>query len=429
MKVILLLALSVCAHAQFFGGNAAKIRGKNVKGSLSCADGDAITWVTANNQFECAAPGAVGSSVGVKKAGTLIGTRAAINLIEGANVTLTVTDDAGNNEVDVTVAASGGGSGVAVENNGSAVATEATINFVPGTYTTVSATDAGSKVNVTFDVDTGTVLTKATSQAGGLLYCAGTASGGASTCSVSPALTTYTTGQFFVFVPDATLTAAHTLNINSQGAVSLKMADNSDPSASNSLTSGRSYVVVKEASAFRVIGTPASSSSIAPIVLPIGTCNTGPTYVGGAWFFSTGVAPSCSVLFTGFTALNIPRMNFDTQNDETVAAFMWPAGAGTSVTFRAKWSYSLTTTPTVEASIACHADNGDMTAAPASPSEITPVSMSFNTAWTTANRLNEGTVTMTNAAFTANKACWIKLKRTDAGGGNLFMHNLPRLEF
>lgn len=45
--------------------------------------------------------------IDVKKAGTLIGTRPAINLIEGSNVTLTVADDSAGNEVDVTIAASG----------------------------------------------------------------------------------------------------------------------------------------------------------------------------------------------------------------------------------------------------------------------------------------------------------------------------------
>jgi len=42
----------------------------------------------------------------VSKAGSLQGTRREINLIEGSNVTLTVADDAGNNRVNVTVAAS-----------------------------------------------------------------------------------------------------------------------------------------------------------------------------------------------------------------------------------------------------------------------------------------------------------------------------------
>ena len=40
----------------------------------------------------------------IQKAGTAIGTRRALNLIEGANVTLTVADDAGNDRVNVTVA-------------------------------------------------------------------------------------------------------------------------------------------------------------------------------------------------------------------------------------------------------------------------------------------------------------------------------------
>lgn len=47
-----------------------------------------------------------------KNGGSTVGTRPRINFIEGSNVTLTVADDAGNNEVDVTIAASGGGGGV-----------------------------------------------------------------------------------------------------------------------------------------------------------------------------------------------------------------------------------------------------------------------------------------------------------------------------
>jgi phage-related tail fiber protein len=39
----------------------------------------------------------------IKKAGTAIGTRRALNLIEGSNVTLTVADDADNDRVNVTV--------------------------------------------------------------------------------------------------------------------------------------------------------------------------------------------------------------------------------------------------------------------------------------------------------------------------------------
>ena len=45
----------------------------------------------------------------VKKAGTIIGTRRKLNFIEGTNVTLTITDDAPNDEVDITIPSSGGG--------------------------------------------------------------------------------------------------------------------------------------------------------------------------------------------------------------------------------------------------------------------------------------------------------------------------------
>src|ERR1035437_4015941 len=44
----------------------------------------------------------------IQKAGSAIGTRRALNLIEGSNVTLTVADDSGNDRVNVTVAAAGG---------------------------------------------------------------------------------------------------------------------------------------------------------------------------------------------------------------------------------------------------------------------------------------------------------------------------------
>ena len=45
--------------------------------------------------------------VRVAKAGTDVGTRNRLNLIEGTGVTLTVSDDAGNDEVDITIAAAG----------------------------------------------------------------------------------------------------------------------------------------------------------------------------------------------------------------------------------------------------------------------------------------------------------------------------------
>jgi hypothetical protein len=46
--------------------------------------------------------------VNVRKGGTSVGTRRSINLIEGTNVTINVTDDATNEKVDITINAAGG---------------------------------------------------------------------------------------------------------------------------------------------------------------------------------------------------------------------------------------------------------------------------------------------------------------------------------
>jgi len=69
--------------------------------------------------------------------GADIGPRRRLNLIEGANVTLTIADDAPNEEVDVTIAASGGG--------GSASITQTEVDFgsTPLRFKEFTITDAG----------------------------------------------------------------------------------------------------------------------------------------------------------------------------------------------------------------------------------------------------------------------------------------------
>lgn len=94
------------------------------------------TWGSAITNFK-GDKGDTGDAVVVKKAGTPVGTRAGINFIEGTNVTLTVSDDAGNNEVDVTITAAGG-SGHTIQEEGTPLTARAALNFVG---TGVAATD------------------------------------------------------------------------------------------------------------------------------------------------------------------------------------------------------------------------------------------------------------------------------------------------
>lgn len=64
----------------------------------------------------------------VAEAGVIAGTRPRINFIEGANISLTVLDDAVNGEVDVTVAVSGN-LGHVIKDEGTPLATRAGLNF------------------------------------------------------------------------------------------------------------------------------------------------------------------------------------------------------------------------------------------------------------------------------------------------------------
>jgi hypothetical protein len=90
--------------------------------------------------------------VGVRKnsAGSTF-LRRRLNLIEGGGITLTVSDDSGDEEVDVTIATSGGGSGVVsdIYVNGVLIGTRSIVEFLNGANFTVSGTDTGTRVQVT----------------------------------------------------------------------------------------------------------------------------------------------------------------------------------------------------------------------------------------------------------------------------------------
>lgn len=77
-----------------------------------------------------------------KNSGAITGTRRLINLIEGANVTLTVTDDGIGDEVDVTVAAAAAGNTINVsKNSGAIISTRPELNFIEGANITLTIVD------------------------------------------------------------------------------------------------------------------------------------------------------------------------------------------------------------------------------------------------------------------------------------------------
>lgn len=83
-----------------------------------------------------------------RNSGSLVGTRKQLNFIEGPNVTLTIADDPGNDQIDITIASSGGAGGYAtVQEEGSGLTQRTTLNFV-GAGITASDDAANSRTNV-----------------------------------------------------------------------------------------------------------------------------------------------------------------------------------------------------------------------------------------------------------------------------------------
>jgi hypothetical protein len=79
----------------------------------------------------------------VKYNGSAVGTRKSINFIPGSNVTLTVTDDSGSDEVDVTIASSGGG--------GASGGTEYTVTTTNASGTVIATISLASSTATGFE--------------------------------------------------------------------------------------------------------------------------------------------------------------------------------------------------------------------------------------------------------------------------------------
>lgn len=82
-----------------------------------------------------------------KNSAAAVGDRRTLNLIEGANVGLTIADDSGGNEIDVTIKSS-----IEVsKNSAAAVGARRTLNLIEGTNVTLTVADdaGGDEIDVT----------------------------------------------------------------------------------------------------------------------------------------------------------------------------------------------------------------------------------------------------------------------------------------
>ena len=198
-----------------------------------------------------------------------------------------------------TVSGGGGGAGsLTVKSGGTVLGSRATLNLMAGSAMTVVGTDTGSEIEMQYLADTAVLETKANNQTGAPTRCL---SAGGSTsaysCGLSPALSAYTTGMRLFWQPDVTNTGAATLNVDLVGAVAVLTADGSALAAGDA-TAGRMYAVWYDGTGFRMLSGGGGSSgggsttlgTLSQIWCPLDNCSTGGSYsLGGtaarAYFF------------------------------------------------------------------------------------------------------------------------------------------------
>ena len=103
-------------------------------------------------------------------------------------------------------------------------------------------------------LDTAVVQTQAGEQGGTALQCASASGSGATyTCSLNPTLDSYTSGMVLHWVPDHNGTGgATTLNVDTLGAVAVKLPDGLSNPTSSSIVAGEMYAIWHDGTVFRL---------------------------------------------------------------------------------------------------------------------------------------------------------------------------------
>jgi len=160
---------------------------------------------------------------------------------------------------------SGGISGLAVDVGGTTAGTQPALNFNNGAGIIQSCANnsGGNRVDCTPTADTSVMLSRAIDQAGTDIQCSpASGSGTTYTCSVTPALQAQAANSSrWIFTPDVNCAANPTLNINAQGAVSLRKLSSGSLTnlVANDCVAGVPYLITKASSGF-VLNTMATST-------------------------------------------------------------------------------------------------------------------------------------------------------------------------
>lgn len=169
---------------------------------------------------------------------------------------------------------------ITIRNAGTLVGTRNTANYIAGSGLINAISDTGTELTVQQMVDPAVFESRSQLQSGGTLSCI--SAGGSTTaytCSMSPALTTYTIGMLVHWRPDASASVGSiTLNIDSLGARPVVSADGNVPTAAD-IQVGQLYLLWYDGAAFRLLNGSASAGQLS--TRPACTAATrGRTWVG-----------------------------------------------------------------------------------------------------------------------------------------------------
>jgi hypothetical protein len=178
-----------------------------------------------------------------------------------------------------------------LENNGLTVGTRGVGNFIAGPGIVNAMTDTGSRIDIQQSMDSAVVQTRTGLQSGNTLYCASTSGSAVTyTCSMNPALGTYTAGMVLRWKPDVNGTGgATTLNIDSLGARTVQLPDGSNPTTAD-IVAGTLNHIWYDGTTFRLMGMPGRvPSGVRPVC--------GSTLRGRLWqvFGAAGVKDEVAV--------------------------------------------------------------------------------------------------------------------------------------
>jgi hypothetical protein len=209
------------------------------------------------------------------------------------------TASAGSNiygcpSTDTWVVESGGGGAPTIQNSGVPVGSRPVLDLSTGAGVLLATSDTGQAITIQSSIDTSIVQTLSSEQAGTRLRCASASSSATVyTCSLSPFLTAYTTGMLLHWVPDVDgAGGATTLNVDTLGAVPVRMADGAANPSAGEIVAERMYDLWYDGTVFRM-GNAAVPAGALGEARP--TCDA--TARGRTWFQAgaTGVQDTFAV--------------------------------------------------------------------------------------------------------------------------------------